>query len=725
VRPVRLSLVQFAALRAYLSGVSPVEACKRFLPDLPESLNESAALQRLGRLLALVADTAERRNDSEARGVRHHTQVLRQCLDHLRARRRARVLALRQLRRPTQPAEAVQASLPGLLEASAHRTAPSHLASLESFAAHYIATRLDGQDPDLSQGEWQDLYAEATAELENAPIPYSEMLSRGPTTLREGERLSALAHAELSADAESAPVVPVPAAIALQALEACRFTVDRVPRLSDRVDTWFTPSTVKRLHSAGLASLQAVADCVAQRARWWVLVPGLGERRARRLTRWLQEVAGFGSGALPSPGAFAPAGDSERPDPQWAARLQEVQLDPLLALLRPGESAAGTALAVQQDIGMLCEALGPYRHHPATLAVYSRELLRFALWCHTRRGCLVASATLTELQAYVAFLQNIPPDWTRPTPALRGTATWRPFRGPLTAASQRKALAALRSVLGPLRDGSGQAGPATSALPRPKPGTHPFDATRAIQSHHWDWLLQRLGAAESAAHSAVATTARVARVSPAAKMRRLRAAVLLLQATGLRRAECVRARWHDLQPPSGSSASGWTLRVGTGRAQRRVTLPPDVVAALRTHAADRAGLYADDWQTPAGLARIPLISVLEYPQRLALQRPAGPAPTSSNSCGALSADGLYKLIKLYFRDCALAAQAEGLHVEPFERVSPHSLRHTFGLGQTCRGTATGDLQQAMGHARRRTTLHYARHREGGQDHPVLYGATLA
>lgn len=679
-------------------------------------MTESAALQRLGRMLTLVIDTAQRRpgEHQELATVRQHTVLLSQCLEQLRTRRRARILALRRLRRPADGADPLQPPLPGLGGAMLpgnSEAEPAHLSSLEAFAAHYIATRLDGQDPELGEGEWQELFSEALAEAGPQVLRRDEMdMLRGPDQLREGERLSALAHAELGNGAHESALAHVPADQALAALEACRFTVDRLPRPSDRVDTWFTATTIKRLQAANLPTLQAVADRIAQRgARWWVQVPGLGARRAQRLRHWLHEVAGISPSAPSSPRqpAFAFRWDNLVED-ALAPQLQALQLEPLGALLAPDTA---TSWAARQDVLALCRALAPYRHRPATLAVYSREMLRFALWCHLVHGTTVVAASSADVQAFAMFLQDIPAGWIRTSFAARGTADWRPFRGQLTAASLRKSVAVVRVVAGTM-SGAQLVDRVAPALPAVAGPPQPFDATRAFNVQQWTWLQSRLVLPEhGAASSRPDAPTRRARVSRAAQSRRLAAALQLLATTGLRREECVRARWADLQTRVVNGVTHWQLQAGSGPAQRTLAVPSSVVHALRAHAEDRAGLFADDWHTPAGRARIPLLSVLEHPQRWAAERgprPSPPQPCTAARCGALSPDGLYKILRQFLVHCIDDAAQAGLDAGAFERASLHWLRHTFGRSQAAQGRALSDLQRAMGHARRSTTAHYAR-----------------
>lgn len=87
----------------------------------------------------------------------------------------------------------------------------------------------------------------------------------------------------------------------LQALRWLEGLVVQDPRPSDSVMAWLHPSLAARLARAGLPTLVALVERInGIGARWWVQVPGVGERKAGRILDWLhanEAVLGLRVGA--------------------------------------------------------------------------------------------------------------------------------------------------------------------------------------------------------------------------------------------------------------------------------------------------------------------------------------------------------------------------------------------------------------------------------------------
>jgi len=93
---------------------------------------------------------------------------------------------------------------------------------------------------------------------------------------------------------------------------------------------------------------------------------------------------------------------------------------------------------------------GPAPRAAHTRRAYHREAERFLLWCVIERGKALSSIDAADCLAYRAFLADPQPRarWcVRPSPGRQSTL-WRPFAGPLGAAGQRQAVAALSSLFG-------------------------------------------------------------------------------------------------------------------------------------------------------------------------------------------------------------------------------------------------------------------------------------
>jgi integrase/recombinase XerD len=148
--------------------------------------------------------------------------------------------------------------------------------------------------------------------------------------------------------------------------------------------------------------------------------------------------------------------------------------------------------------------------------------------------------------------------------------------------------------------------------------------------------------------------------------RRDRAALETLYATGCRASEVASLRLGDLDLP------GATLRcVGKGDKQRVVPLGTRALAALGAYLADRLGLLRNAPATDA----------------VFLTRRGRP----------LSRVALWRVVKL-------AARAAGLP----DRVSPHTLRHSFATHMLAGGADLRVVQELLGHASIGTTQIYTR-----------------
>jgi integrase len=194
--------------------------------------------------------------------------------------------------------------------------------------------------------------------------------------------------------------------------------------------------------------------------------------------------------------------------------------------------------------------------------------------------------------------------------------------------------------------------------------------------------------------------------------RRLRAALLLLYATGLRLSEAVTARVGDLQwvefPPGpdddadAGPLSGWMLRVlGKGRRLREVPVPQAVVDELLDYLGSR-GLVPDPAHpATAGAFLLGLASdaAARAPQLLGsvLDPAAGIAPNT-----------LYDQLKTYFARCAQALEARGdlRGAQRLAAASTHWLRHSHASHSIASGTPIEVAQQNLGHASLATTTVY-------------------
>ena len=147
----------------------------------------------------------------------------------------------------------------------------------------------------------------------------------------------------------------------------------------------------------------------------------------------------------------------------------------------------------------------------------------------------------------------------------------------------------------------------------------------------------------------------VPRSLPTPEARRDVVMLELLYATGLRASEIVSLQLRDIDLDHA------TLYCRLGHAHRQMHLPPEVVTLLRAYVADgRLDLLYD-----------------EKEQALFLNRRGH----------QLTRQGFWQIVKNYAIRAGLG-----------ERVTPHTLRHSFAVRTVESGTDLRSLQQALGHA---------------------------
>ncbi|TDN62385.1 phage integrase family protein [Paraburkholderia sp. BL10I2N1] len=70
---------------------------------------------------------------------------------------------------------------------------------------------------------------------------------------------------------------------AIRALDVLPLLPVPRPLVSDAVESWLPPRVIPVLHRHGIRTLADLTVRVPRRRRWWVVIPGLGERSARRI----------------------------------------------------------------------------------------------------------------------------------------------------------------------------------------------------------------------------------------------------------------------------------------------------------------------------------------------------------------------------------------------------------------------------------------------------------
>ncbi len=509
--------------------------------------------------------------------------------------------------------------------------------------------------------------------------------------------------AQEAAGAAGAAADPVRARI--DALNYLQLLLAIPPRPSDRIDTWFARAVAVRLRNAGATTLEDLVKLINTYGhRWHNQVEGFGRVRAERVVAWLRlqqdtlhlvvrenalEPAQLGAlrrgvdpGRLALPPRFA------------LVPLEQLALPPALS----GRDGAyrthmPNTLEAEDDLQAVTRWLHK-RERESTARSYRKEVERFVLWAVLERRKPVSSLSAVDCQAYRAFLAAVPAHWIHQVPVARTDPAWCPFRRQPGPASQKLALVIVQTLLEGLVDAGYLAANAMRAVMKQfrLPKTR-LNVTRGFTEAEWAHVLSQLA---EYPHS----SARL----------RLRCLLELLVSTALRLDELAKARRADLQLESlPGQPDTWVLTVtGKRDKQREVPLTDDVVALLEAHGQEFAAQDAavDD------PGELPLIRTLAPSvEQWRREEDSGDLVKASRTKapgGALSARGIYEVVKRFMTRVAKSAPAVGLSAQRFEAASTHWLRHTAVRQALADGVPIEVVAELAGHASISTTSIYAR-----------------
>ncbi len=441
----------------------------------------------------------------------------------------------------------------------------------------------------------------------------------------------------------------------LQLLQELEATAATPARPTDLLEGWLAPDLAEQLRRSGALTLADLQARIDRGGRWWTGIKGFGPTKATRLASFMHTL-------LPA----------SRPGPGWSLALSMVESGHGLANLSgvQGRNRAPVAFAGtdagddRQAVQRWVEARATSDH---TRKQYTREAERFILWCVLARGKAMSDTAAEDCGAYMAFLAEVPPEWVSRRKAERHTPGWAPFRGPLTLASQGRALAALHSLFAWLVQARYLASNPWLLVNRKlgdDPHHHEADDTgsRAFTPAAWGAIGKYLD-----------TT------PPTPSLERLRWICAFVEATGLRAAELLRAEVGHLQKMS----AGWVLRVhGKGRRNRTVPVPSQALGATHVYLAKRG--LAIDTAPPA----TPLLASLEHAEL------------------PITYSALHQTFTRFVRKAvrALPAAERGRA----EIASAHWLRHTHATRAAEREVPPDVLQENLGQSDPRTTARYYR-----------------
>lgn len=484
---------------------------------------------------------------------------------------------------------------------------------------------------------------------------------------------------------------------------------DSIPLPGDRLSAWLLPVVTRVLRKEGVATLGELIGLLNTRGvGWYKPVPRLGVGKAHVIESWLAgHAASLGPLTL---GEQKPtvAGDLVAVEPGGSLvpmdrmRLAEVY-DGSRGLNR---NAQFCLVDAKTDLDAVNAYLYKFRGQPKTLRSYKKEIERFLLWCITVRGLPLSSVLVGDCEAYKDFLAALPSTWVGPR-SPRMSTRWRPFAaGDFSANSQEYAircLAAFFRWLVAVRYLWGNPWVAVSPV-RTDKGRAPLQINKALPATLWDKLVANDGVlatlcetSDQVLRDRYRLRGGAAHTSTSARLRLLRATILLLGTAGLRREEAAHATRNLLQPYEDGSTL-WVLTVlGKGRKWRTTYIPLDTLDALKAHWQDRQAAF-DDTVTP-----LPLLAPLNHPG-VPVRHTEPPKGYTPDTLYKMLVNGLHRI-----------AADDSVNLDTVERKllrtkGTHSFRHTFGT-RTAATVPITVLQQLMGHNSPETTAIYTEQEE--------------
>lgn len=367
-------------------------------------------------------------------------------------------------------------------------------------------------------------------------------------------------------------------------------------------------------------------------------------------------------------------------------------------------AAPGRAqISAANDIDAVKAWLARFIHTKTTFDNYRKEAERLLLWATLEMGKPLSSLTHEEWLRYKAFLANpLPPErWISAAGRkfARSSPDWRPFAGPLSAASQRQAAVILNALFSWLVQAGYLAGnPLALSRERQRRGTP--RVTRYLDDAIWSEVKAAIDA--------------LPRDTPRQQEHyyRLRWLFSLLYLCGLRISEVI-----------GTTMGGFFARRDKAGQQRWWL---EVLGK-----GDKLRLVPATSELMLELARY----------RLQLGLPPCPAPNETaplllpigGKARPLTRGGLHAIVKQVFAATAVRLRARGPDWEPeAERVlqaSAHWLRHTAGSHMSNGALDLRHVRDNLGHGSIATTNIYlhspddARHDETEKKHHINWGQT--
>lgn len=324
-----------------------------------------------------------------------------------------------------------------------------------------------------------------------------------------------------------------------------------------------------------------------------------------------------------------------------------------------------------------------------SMANTQKELFRFLTWCREEAGKTLRQLTVADLNGYKDFIKSPPPDWISTTKWPRNDPRYRPFSGPLSDASRRQAIIAVKGLF---------AYAAQTGYLRRDPAALVKHVKTASSSRITRYLTpDALALALSVACEREAPT-------PANLRQRERDRFLLTAYihTGARLNEIVSANMGALYTEG--NGRWWLDVLGKGNKPRRLPVPPEMLAAFRD--------YRAAFGLPPQTARGDDTPLVLSSRGVALARITDEA--ASDALKAIFAAAAADADKLGDADMAATLR----------QASAHWLRHSMLTNHANNGVQLKTLQETAGHASIATTAAYLHKTDNERHDEILASASL-
>ncbi len=499
----------------------------------------------------------------------------------------------------------------------------------------------------------------------------------------------------------------------VRALNYLETILSVIPTATDRLESWFARPVVKCLRNMGIITLGDLVRFInAYGHRWYSSIKGFGSQRAQQVLHWLMleqdHLNLVVSGSVHEPkskqalrvAALLPAvGQDSMAVRQFGAgtlvanAIHRMQATPALAGAQGDfRSHMANTLGATNDLEAVSSWLSRYNEKPSTQRSYRKEAERFLLWCAQELKKPLSSVNSPDCQKYREFLQAVPTTWIQYRPLKRTDPGWRAFRTQPSAASQKQALVILQTLFGGLVDaGYLVANPMRSLMKGFDLPASRMDIRRSFTEAEWAHVLKCVDGEA---------------IGP--ERLRLKCILELLVTSGIRLDELAKARHKDLRIEAlPDLPETWILRVtGKRNKTREVPLNGEVVELLALHGKE----FLEEDKQSSDKDKLPLIRTLGASVPQWGRGQGGELVTSSKTetaGSALSASGIYAVLKRFFRQASKSAAQSGLDARRFEKASTHWMRHTFVRQALVDGVPIEVASELAGHASIDTTSIYS------------------